>query len=198
MILWSKQYPAGWKFRWILQEGYNNIVHLESELWSQKERIHPLPLLHLPPPPMLCPVFQPPMVRILWNIIGQVSLQDEESDKNLPDEQLWPWTPPSWISTGWRKTGERTWGSFSGWGRRKRVGREGGWFGGFAEGTLEDSTPFNQSTVPDKEINSKRKINERFITRRFGVLMTPLSSRDVNNITIEQMQEARRNNLHTG
>ena len=61
---------------------------------------------------------------------------------------------------------------------------------------LEDSTPFNQSTVPDKEINSKRKINERFITRRFGVLMTTLSSRDVNNITIEQMQEARRNNLH--
>ena len=55
---------------------------------------------------------------------------------------------------------------------------------------------FNQSTVPDKEINSKRKINERFITRRFGVLMTTLSSRDVNNITIEQMQEARRNNLH--
>ena len=98
-------------------------MHLESELWSQKERIHPLPLLHLPPLPMLCPVFQPPMVRILWNIIGQVSLQDEESDKNLPDEQLWPWTPPSWISTGWRKTGDRTWGSFSGWGRRKRVGR---------------------------------------------------------------------------
>ena len=39
-----------------------------------------------------------------------------------------------------------------------RVGKEeaggaggGGWFGGFAEGTLEDSTPFNQSTVPDKE-----------------------------------------------
>ena len=64
---------------------------------------------------------------------------------------------------------------------------------------LEDSTPFNQSTVPDKEINSKRKINERFITRRFGVpVMTPLSSRDVNNITIEQMQEARGNNLHTG
>ena len=160
-------------------------------------KIHPLPLLHLPPPPMLYPVFQLPMVRILWNIIGQVSLQDEESDKNLPDEQLWPWTPPSWISTGWRKTGERTWGKFF------RVGKEeagaaggGGWFGGFAEGTLEDSTPFNQSTVPDKEINSKRKINERFITRRFGVLMTTLSSRDVNNITIEQMQEARRNNLH--
>ena len=71
----------------------------------------------------------------------------------------------------------------SGWG-----GGGGGWFRGFAEGTLEDSTPFNQSTVPDKEINSIR----------FGVLMTPLSSRDVNNITIEQMQEARRNNLHTG
>lgn len=88
-----------------------------------------------------------------------------------------------------------------------RVGKEeaggagggGGWFGGFAEGTLEDSTPFNQSTVPDKEINSKRNINEPFITRRFGVpVMTPLSSRDVNNITIEQMQEARGNNLHTG
>ena len=44
-----------------------------------------------------------------------------------------------------------------------------------------------------------RNINERFITRRFGVpVMTPLSSRDVNNITIEQMQEARGNNLHTG
>ena len=67
-------------------------------------------------------------------------------------------------------------------------GGGGGCFRGFAEGTLEDSTPFNQSTVPDKEINSIR----------FGVLMTPLSSRDVNNITIEQMQEARRNNLHTG
>ena len=53
-----------------------------------KRTYTPLPLLHLPPPPMLCPVFQPPMVRILWNIIGQVSLQDEESDKNLPDEQL--------------------------------------------------------------------------------------------------------------
>ena len=95
-----------------------------------------------------------------------------------------------WLAKDW---GEDL-GSFSGWGKRKR----GGWFGGFAEGTLEDSTPCNQSTVPGKEINSKSKINERFITRRFGVLMTPLSSRGVNNITIEQMQEARRNNLHTG
>ena len=126
IITATQQYPAGWKFRWILREGYNNNINLESELCSQTERMHPLPLLHLPPPPMLCPAFQPPMVRIPWNIIGQVSLQGEESDKNSPDEQLWSWTPPSWISTDWRKTGE-TANFFSGWGRtgRKRQGKRG-------------------------------------------------------------------------
>ena len=62
------------------------------------------------------------------------------------------------------------------------VGGGGGFDSVVLRRGLEDSTPFNQSTVPDKEINSKRKINERFITRRFGVLMTTLSSRDVNNI----------------
>ena len=51
----------------------------------------------------------------------------------------------------------------------------------FCGGPLEDSTrSFWRQQVarfqPDKEINSKKKINERFITRRFGVLMTPFSS----------------------
>lgn len=45
MILWSKQYPAGWKFRWILQEGYNNNINLELAMFTNRTYIYTLLIL---------------------------------------------------------------------------------------------------------------------------------------------------------
>ena len=176
-----------------------------------------LPSLHLLPPPMLCPVFQPLMVKILWNKIDQVSVQGEESDKNSPDEQLWPRTPPSLISTDWRKTGERTSRGWRGGGAIFWVGKDGEEGGGDLAVLRGGGrvTPLSTrgfywkqqvaSCQSDKGIYSDKKKNERFITRRFRVLMTPLPSDMCEygslrwiRITIEQMQEMRKNNLQAG